>query len=415
MGSAVRPSNPVRQHTAGPELVYEARGKAKPGILKIALVTSFPPSRGDLNEYGYHLARSLRENPRVALTILADETSLPELEEDFDVKRCWRFDSLTNPLRLLRAIRACNPDVVWFNIGFSTFARDPVAAFLGITIPALTRLTGFYTHVTLHTVFERINLKDAGIAWPRLYRIAGRMATRLVLQASDVSVLLPSFRKELIDSYGLLPGQVHYHPHGTFEVHTADRGVPQEASSPMILAFGYWGTYKRLDVLLDSIPAVADQVSGAHVVVAGMNHPSTPGYLDSLQHRWRGDSRVRFVGYVPEQELIALFRRASVLVLPYTSAAGTSGVVHQACEYGLPMIAAAIPELRELASEEGIAIEFYTPGDREGLTRQLVRMLRSSDLRRYYREHNSLVAQRMQMPEVTAQYLSLFEARLRRP
>ena len=82
--------------------------------------------------------------------------------------------------RLLRAIVKSKPDAVWFNIGFSTFARTPVAAFLALPVPALARLIGYYTHITLHTVFERINLRDAGVrsparSGPRISRLTVRL------------------------------------------------------------------------------------------------------------------------------------------------------------------------------------------------------------------------------------------------
>src|SRR6266496_6216463 len=105
--------------------------------LRICLVTCFPPSRGDLNEYGFHLASALGGNADVELVLLADEIPFGEELKGFDVERCWRFDSLLTSARLLRAIRRAKPDVVWFNMGFSTFARMPVAAFLSITAPAL--------------------------------------------------------------------------------------------------------------------------------------------------------------------------------------------------------------------------------------------------------------------------------------
>ena len=41
--------------------------------MKICLVAAFPPSRRQLNEYSFHVARELRRHPHVDLTILADE------------------------------------------------------------------------------------------------------------------------------------------------------------------------------------------------------------------------------------------------------------------------------------------------------------------------------------------------------
>jgi glycosyltransferase involved in cell wall biosynthesis len=417
MHSVVRSSS-VSGHVSGQTAVLAPEDAAAlPHRLRVALVTSFPPSRGDLNEYGYHLARALRDNPRVELTILADEVDAQEEPPGFRIERCWRFNSAFNPVQLLSAIRKSNPDVVWFNIGFSTFARTPLAAFLAITVPAVARMLGYYTHVTLHTVFERINLKDAGVSFPGLYRIAGQIATRLLLSANDVSVLLPSFRSELVSKYHVNPERVHSRPHGTFksaqipENSQPHHPAPDQAER-IILAFGYWGTYKRVDLLLESLDEIVSKVPNAVLVVAGTNHPSTPGYLESLQERWRGHGAVRFLGYLPEEELPALFRSTSVLVLPYSSAAGTSGVVHQACQFGLPMVAAEIPELVEMAREERIAIEFYAPGDGRTLTNHLVRLLNSDELRRSYSEQNFSAAQGTPMAQVVDGYVRLFHERI---
>ena len=39
--------------------------------------------------------------------------------------------------RLLAAVRKCKPDVVWFNLLFSTFGRNPLVAFSGLMTPVL--------------------------------------------------------------------------------------------------------------------------------------------------------------------------------------------------------------------------------------------------------------------------------------
>ena len=121
--------------------------------MKICLVATFPPSGRQLNEYAFHIARELRRNPMIHLTILADELADYQFATDgdgkpvssksqtelpgFDVVRCWKFNDLTTPVRLLRAIRKCQPDIVWFNLVFSSFATQdhPVAAFAGLSVP----------------------------------------------------------------------------------------------------------------------------------------------------------------------------------------------------------------------------------------------------------------------------------------
>ena len=378
--------------------------------IKLSLVTSFPPSKGDLNEYGFHLARTLQGDERVSLTILADGPSTQSESAGFDVRRCWRFNSISNLVRVPRAILKTRPDVVWFNIGFSTFAREPLAAFLGIMIPALTRLLGFYTHITLHTVFERIDFQDAGIRWPGLYRAAGRIATRLLLLANDVTVLLPSFRAELLKNYRRQSERVHFRPHGIFLDLPHAAPLEQEREGGVVLAFGYWGTYKRLELLFEAMDKVGEKFPSTTLVVAGKNHPSTPGYIEAMRERCI-NKNVRFLGYVAEQDLVTLFRSATVLALPYSSAAGVSGVVHQGCQYGLPIVAADIAEIRESAEAEGIAINFYPPGDAQMLAGQLIQLLESTELRRSISKHNLLIAQSMQFPKIVDGYLQLIQER----
>ena len=157
--------------------------------MKICLVTTFPPSRGGLSEYGYHLASELQRNPLLSLTVLADQLpgAEPELES-FSVLRCWSTDDPHSPRRLLSEVRKLDPDVVWFNLVFSTFGRHPLAAFTGLASPLLTRISGYYTHVTLHHLMDTVDMRDAGVRFGHLYRIAGSIATRMLLRSNSVSV-----------------------------------------------------------------------------------------------------------------------------------------------------------------------------------------------------------------------------------
>ena len=213
--------------------------------MKIALVTAFPPSRQGLNEYGFHVANELRQQPGIELTILGDRLpeTLPELP-GFTVLRCWGFNQLGNPVSLIQAIRSVKPDVVWYNLGFASFGGAALPAFLGLTIPALTRLFAPYTHVTLHQLFETVSLADAGVRSPALYAAAGRVATHFLLSANSLSVLLPAYHDTLREKYRR--GTVNVRRHGIF----AGRPEPPDFTlrgTPVhrILAFGKWGPYKR--------------------------------------------------------------------------------------------------------------------------------------------------------------------------
>jgi glycosyltransferase involved in cell wall biosynthesis len=375
--------------------------------VKIALITSFPPSRHALSEYGFHVAEQLRQEPGVDLTVLGDYLATPADElPGFAVARCWGFGKPGNVATLLRAIRKVKPDVAWFSVGFASFGARPLSAVLGLLTPAAARLHGVYSHVTLHQLFETVDMEDAAVASPRLYRAGGWLATHILLSANSLSVLLPAYRRTLDEKYRR--GRVSVRSHGIF----AGKPDPPDFTrrgNPIhrILAFGKWGTYKRLDLLIEAFNRVLTQFPNVRLIIGGSDHPRTPGYVDSMAQR-HASERICFLGYVPEESIADLFREASLAVMPYTSSAGSSGVAHLAAQYGVPVIASGIQDFRELAQHEGIAMRFFTPGDGDSLVEQMLVALNSpNELKEMaWRSYAAGVA--MSMPLVVREYIRTF-------
>jgi glycosyltransferase involved in cell wall biosynthesis len=393
--------------------------------MRICLVATFPPSGRQLNEYAFHVANELRRNSDVELTILADELDDCEFATDkngdtlrvqqqpeldgFNVIRCWKFGSPSTPFRLLRVIRALRPDVVWYNLVFSSFATPerPITAFAGLTAPAMTRAAGYYTHITLHHILEHVDFKAAGVRGDRMIRVGIELATRALLKAHSVSVLLPTYHQTLVTKYSarnLLAAT-----HGTFASFPTPpdftkRGNPHKR----ILAIGHWGTYKRLETLMEAFPLILEKVPDAKVVVAGANHHTKAGYWESIRRAQPSHLPIEFRGYVSENEIPELFQSASVLVLPYDSATGSSGPAHQACQYGVPIVCADIPDLRAMAAAEDMAIGFYPIGNACGLANQLLAILQSPRCEREMAEHNYRAGVEMTMTKVVGNYLRWF-------
>ena len=396
-------------------------------MIKICLVAAFPPSIRPLNEYSFHIAREIQRHKDVELTILADELEDYTFATDADgnpvdhkissklpgvnVIRCWKFGSLATPMRLLTTIRKLNPDVVWFNLVFSSFgaADSPLAAFAGLSIPALTRAAGFYTHITLHHIVEHVDLASAGVRrGEKMYRTATDMATRTLLRAHSVSVLLSDYRRTLRQKYAaenILVGT-----HGTFaEIPRAPDLSKRGNPHLRILAFGNWGTYKRLERLMEAFPAVLEKIPNARLIVAGGNHPAAAGYWESIRETQPPGLPIEFLGYIPQKDVPKLFRTSSLLVMPYDSSTGSSGPAHQACEYGVPIVCADIPDFRCMATDDDMAIVFYKAGDAADLAEKLVSVLQSPELQRQMSEHNYEAGVQMTMATVVRNYLRWFE------
>lgn len=394
--------------------------------MKICLVATFPPSGRQLNEYSFHIARELQNHPHVELTILADELDDYDFATDehgnpvkaadqkelpgFNVVRCWKFGSVGTPARLLKAVRQLKPDVVWFNLVFSSFAtpENPVAAFAGLSVPALTRAAGFFTHITLHHIIEHVDFAAAGVRRERLYRLGTNLATKALLKAHSVSVLLPGYRHTLVTKYSAK--NVLLGTHGTFaSIPTppdfSKRGNPDHR----ILAIGHWGTYKRLETLMEALPLVLKKIPNARLVVAGANHHTKAGYWESIRDAQPAGMPIEFRGYVPEDDIPELYQSMSIVAMPYDSSTGSSGPAHQACEYGVPIVCADIEDLRGMASNENMAVRFHKVGDAVDLANQLIAILESPELQHQMAEHNFTAGVEMTMTTVVKNYLRWFE------
>lgn len=375
--------------------------------MRIALVTTFPPSRHHLSEYGYHLANELRHSG-VDFTILGDEHDegrLPELD-GFHVRRCWKVGRLNNPSRILAALREIRTDIVWFNLVYSTFGPTALPAFAGLCTPALARAAGFRVHVTLHHLMENCDLRHADIAFPRIYQFAGSIATRLLLRADSVSVLLERYRRVLIERYGA--NNIGVRPHGTLGEPHAPDPLLRRPNEFRMLALGKWGRYKRLEMLLDALPAVVAAVPRASLLIAGCDHPNRPGYLARLAEKYAANPHVKFLGYLDENRFDEVFCSSHVAVLPYLSSGGPSGVAHIAARFALPIVAAHIDDLVQLAEEEGIALDSYDPQSSADLAERLIALARDPRRQAQMAEQNYHAAVNSTMPRIVASYLDEF-------
>jgi hypothetical protein len=154
---------------------------------------------------------------------------------------------------------------------------------------------------------------------------------------------------------------------------------------------------------------VAQDMPSVRLVVAGANHPNTPGYVESVARHYPNDPRIEFTGYVAEEKLPDLFRSATVTVMPYSSSAGSSGVAHLAAQYGVPIVASDITDFRQLADEEGLALEFFKTGDIASMAESLQRILQSPERQQEMAVQNFSVALHMTMPRVIRDYLRSFD------
>ncbi|GLX99840.1 MULTISPECIES: glycosyltransferase [Actinoplanes] len=383
------------------------RTSAVPGrsALRIGVVTALPPGRNSLNEFGFHLVKHLATVHETAeVVVYADETDAgpPATLAGARNVACWKFNDVGNLWRIVGAVRATKPDAVIFNLQFATFGDQRVAGGLGLLTPAVLRMLGVPSVVILHNLSDNVDMRDAGFAGNRatawLMRTAGKALTRALLRANLVAVTIPRYVELLNTRYGARNAVLA--PHGSFE----ELAMPSFDVPPgkrRILAFGKWGTYKTVDTLVE---AYQELLRTGHddleLVIGGSDSPNSPGYLDSVAKRYADVPGIVYTGYVAEDDVPALFRSASVVAFPYTSTTGSSGVLHQAGEYGRAVALPRIGDFVEIIEEEGFRGTYFEPGDPVSLAGAMAEVLDDDELREDLGRRNFAAATGIPMSEV---------------
>jgi glycosyltransferase involved in cell wall biosynthesis len=200
---------------------------------------------------------------------------------------------------------------------------------------------------------------------PREARPGQAWAQRhLYERVSAVVVHSEHGRRQLVDGLGVDAEKVHVIHHGAFTHLTAqpdERGLPSELAAvelPVVLFFGLLRPYKGIESLLEAWRGVAR----AELWIVGRPRMA----IEPL--RAIAPARVRFVpGFVPDAELPAYFRRADLIVLPYsrTERFDQSGVLATALAFGKPSVLSDVGGFPEVAATG--AARLVAPDDPDSL------------------------------------------------
>ena len=378
--------------------------------LRVGFVSAFPPGRNSLNEFGLHMVSKLAAKPEVREVLLyADETDAgaPRDIEGVTALVSWKFNDVTNLFRVLRAVRATKPDAVMLNLQFATFGDKRVAGGLGLLLPAALRAMGVPTVVVLHNLADNVDMQDAGFTKSKLVAAvmtkAGRLLTRAIMRADLVALTIPKYVEFLESSYGAR--NVLLAPHGSFEVvPTPTYELPP--GNRRIMAFGKWGTYKTVDMLLTAYRELLSRgYDDVELVIAGTDSPNSKGYLAGVQQTCQDVPNVIFTGYVAEEDVEPLFTSSAVVVFPYTSTTGSSGVLHQAGSYGCATVLPEIGDFVHVIEEEGFLGEYFDPADPSTLADAIAKVIDAPDRRREIGRSNYAAAIGIPIDEVVDWHL----------
>jgi glycosyltransferase involved in cell wall biosynthesis len=204
-------------------------------------------------------------------------------------------------------------------------------------------------------------------AMSRLSLGTARHATRIITATHASS-------RDLIDIGGLDPSIVDVVPHGRKEI------KPVSASFIERVRFAHRLDDRRVVICVaakrphknQAVLVRAMDILPRDVVLVLVGHPEAyDAELRALATAARVDDRIRFLDYVKEDELEALWALADVAAFP-SRGEGFGLPVIEAMDRGLPVACSAIPVLQEVSG--GLAFEFR-PDDPDDAAQQILAAL----------------------------------------
>ncbi len=247
---------------------------------------------------------------------------------------------------------------------------------------------------------------------PREPRPGQATAQRRLYEKVDALVVHSEYgRVQLVEALGVERAKVHVVHHGAFE-HLARAPVEEDLPAdlhavalPVVLFFGLLRPYKGIETLLRAWSGI----SGAELWIVG--RPRMP--LEPL--RRLACERVRFVPrYVGDAELPAFFRRADVIVLPYsrTERFDQSGVLATALAFGKAIVVTDVGSFAEVAGAG--AARMVAPDDVDALHDALASLIADARAReRLAAAARGIAEGRYSWKEAARQTLAVYEQLLR--
>lgn len=275
----------------------------------------------------------------------------------------WWGSSLPRAMRFLRARR---PQVLLLQ----WWTAATLHTYLALALAA--RLTGTRVVIELH------ELQDPGEAGLALARGYGRWGLRALIRLAHGCIVHSKADLQLFESaYGPVDARVALVPHGPYDQYrglgeTADpanaaavaavRSAPKADDVVNLLFFGLIRPYKGLEDLLRVFNALPrDEAERLWLTVVGETWENCTEPAKLIAASPHAD-RITFLNeYVPDEVVGAAFEHADVAVLPYRRSS-SSGILHVAMSWGLPIVVTSVGGLPEAASGYTGAV-FVPPGD----------------------------------------------------
>lgn len=294
------------------------------------------------SEYSFHLAKALA-NQHTVLLILNESNAYKELNEKVlteNIKSLkiillkdvsvFNIMFVRNVTKVVSEIYRFSPDI----IHYQEAPRDYLVA-------ALPFISKYPSVVTIHDHKPHTGQDSNVRKRIKLYRsIMRRRADGLIVHGNTI----------LIETEKMYPGKVgsvFSIPHGPLGESIEGDEIDFEWDVGSLLFFGRIEEYKGLKYLLAAANELSEKNIKFKVVIAGSGSD-----LEQYKNKILGDPNIELLDkYIPNEDIPELFKRANLIVLPYTDAT-QSGIVAMALKFGRPIVATDVGSIAEVVRHE---------------------------------------------------------------
>jgi glycosyltransferase involved in cell wall biosynthesis len=323
-------------------------------------ITTCTPLRTGVGYYTEHVVDALLETrgPGDEVVLLSNRPPAPELAERWAphvhisgpaVRAVWMQSAVPRMLAEARADLGVFPN-------YAAPLASPCPTLVVVHDLAVLRVPHFFTARKRFLSRPMMNLV-----------VAASPVIATVSEASqrDILALLGVPRERI----ALLPGAAHPSCRPATRDEVAAARARHGLERPYVLTVGTLEPRKDLPTLLRAFDRLHDQTDQELVVVGGRGWKDRR-LVKALEARQTG-RRVRWLGYVTESDLAALYTGADLFVFaPTLEGFGLPLLEAMAC--GTPVLAADVVALREVA---GGAARFVPPGDDAAFARAIAQTL----------------------------------------
>jgi len=301
--------------------------------------------------------------------------------------------SLAEQFKLLTELKKLKPDLVHFP---------------HFNHPVLYR--GNFV-VTIHDLTLSLYAERGGKLKQNLYK---KVIAHAIRKSEKILTVSDFVKKELIKEYDLLPAKVTTTYNGIdegFKKITNPRILKKAEeyglSRPYILSVGQWREHKNLLRLVDSYAQIIKDEKfkdNLDLVFAGKIDPKYPQLkqrVDSL-----GLSKfVKFIGFVPDEDLPVIYNNAELFVFPSLSEGfGLPGLEAQACAVALASSnKTALPEIF------GEGAIYFNPTNVNDMIEKIKTVLNEEKIKSNLIEKGLLNAKRFSWDETARKTLEVYQ------